>query len=1002
MRLLIIVLVGVAVPRLGFADGLADEADLQFQIGAEAYRKADYTTALEHFLASNRLVANRNVMFNIARSYEQLGKFPESYRYYVDALRGEPDQKVISTVEAALERVTPKVAVVEVNAQPTGAVVYLDRRDLGSVGTTPARLGLSGGTYKVIIEAPGYEPYETSVTAQVGGRTKVEHELTRILGGLEIGGDPGIEVRLDDETGPVSCITPCKLDAPPGPHVLHFTARNAAIAPRPVTIEAKKTIKVKPELVPLTGSILVSADEANALVEIDGEPRGFTPTVIPIGKRNVRLSLSGYESVERVVEVRASTQTDLRDVQLVALRQVSAASRETESVEDAPASVSIITAQELEAFAYPTILEALRGTRGVSPTFDSIYGNITVRGLGQPNDYTNRLLVLSDGMTLNENVLYQPFLHFDGRTDLGDVDRIEIVRGPGSVLYGTGAVSGVINLVLRGRDEPTSVQGGISSYNDAVARGRVAVTYRQKDYGFWTSLAGARSDGRTESLVFPDSDGARPTPHPVDGFDQFHSWTTTGKAWWKALTLQWFYTAREIKIPTGSFGSIYDRLENRYQDRRGLVELKFEPKIGDNVELLARVYSNYNFFHLDYLFDAVAADGVTPYEQPYQETYPTYWSGAEARVRVTIAKGLKISIGSEVVDDNQVEMHSSQKDENGVVQEIMNIKAPYRIYAGYGILEFRPNKRLLISAGARVDRWDLSQDQKSEEGRTVTADFTAINPRVAVIMKPTDSDIVKLMGGRAFRAPSTYEYFYTDGGVTQVQSSCCLNAGETLQPEVVYSVEAEYTHKFTQDWSILGSIWGTYATNIMESVPVPEETIAMHNAQFPTAQWLDGIETYRNSPIPLEIAGVDLELRKEWRAGTMLAASYGYLYGRYRDPPPDDPNQNLPNAPTHYASFRGVTPLVPNLVNGALRVTFEDARRISPTNDAESPRAVIADVVLSGRIARYGLRYAVGVYNLFNWQYSLPANPFPSDLMPQAGRSLMFNLLYTRELTPRN
>jgi len=97
-----------------------------------------------------------------------------------------------------------------------------------------------------------------------------------------------------------------------------------------------------------------------------------------------------------------------------------------------------------------------------------------------------------------------------------------------------------------------------------------------------------------------------------------------------------------------------------------------------------------------------------------------------------------------------------------------------------------------------------------------------------------------------------------------------------------------------------------------------------------------------------------------------------------------------------------VTPLVPNLVNGALRVTFEDARRISPTNDAESPRAVIADVVLSGRIARYGLRYAVGVYNLFNWQYSLPANPFPSDLMPQAGRSLMFNLLYTRELTPRN
>ena len=38
------------------------------------------------------------------------------------------------------------------------------------------------------------------------------------------------------------------------------------------------------------------------------------------------------------------------------------------------------------------------------------------------------------------------------------------------------------------------------------------------------------------------------------------------------------------------------------------------------------------------------------------------------------------------------------------------------------------------------------------------------------------------------------------------------------------------------------------------------------------------------------------------------------------------------------------------------------------------------------------------IYNLFNWQYALPANPFPVENMPQAGRSLMFNLTYTQEL----
>ncbi|MEW9503674.1 hypothetical protein, partial [Jeotgalibacillus marinus] len=69
----------------------------------------NYTVALEHFLASNRLSANRNVQYNIARAYEQLGRFPEAYRYYVGALIGESDEKTKKGVEDAIARVAPKV-----------------------------------------------------------------------------------------------------------------------------------------------------------------------------------------------------------------------------------------------------------------------------------------------------------------------------------------------------------------------------------------------------------------------------------------------------------------------------------------------------------------------------------------------------------------------------------------------------------------------------------------------------------------------------------------------------------------------------------------------------------------------------------------------------------------------------------------------------------------------------------------------------------------------------
>jgi len=297
----------------------------------------------------------------------------------------------------------------------------------------------------------------------------------------------------------------------------------------------------------------------------------------------------------------------------------------------------------------------------------------------------------------------------------------------------------------------------------------------------------------------------------------------------------------------------------------------------------------------------------------------------------------------------------------------------------------------MLLVGVRV----VEKDQVDIDGNPIpTQDFTSVNPRIAIISKPTPTDVIKLMGGKAFRAPTVYEYDYTDGGISQVASSANPNK---LVPETVYSGELEYTHRFNRDWSLLGSIYETYAQDIIQSVPVPQSLIDAHNANPMFSPWANGVEYYANSTVPINITGVDFELRKEWRAGTMFMATYGYLQARYtNDRNGMEPNTHTPNAPTQYASIRGVTPLVPNLVNGAIRVTLEDERRLNDSTDVNSKRAIIADVVLSGRIARYGLKYAFGVYNLFNWQYAEPVNGYTTPAMPQAGRSLMFNLLYTQ------
>ena len=485
-----------------FASGAADEADLQFEIGAEHYQKGEFRDALEHFLASNRLVPNKNVVFNIARTYEKLGRFADAHRYYTDALDEETNPRKIADIKEAIERIAPNVAVLKVETNPPGATIYIDRKDLGSRGTAPRALALPPGKYRVIVEIDGYELATSGVVeAKLGAETVVPLSLTRIVGTVQVGveGAPGAAVHVDDEKAPVACEAPCSFEVPPGRHLLYFTREGFQAAPRQVNVVARQVTRTSAQLAPLTGVVVVSADERDAVVEIDGRPMGFTPAVIQnvaVGTRKVRVLLRGYAPVERDVEVKTGEQTELTDLKMIPLRQVAAVSRYAESIEDAPSSVTIIDGQELRAFGYPTIAEALRGTRGFSLNNDSAYYSVGVRGIGQPNDYGNRVLILSDGASLNDNLLNSSYIGSDGRDDLHDVSRIEVVRGPGSLLYGTGAFSGLVNLVPHEKDDPNSVQGSVGTYDNGVARARLGFHYNfTPKIGIQASVSGARSDG---------------------------------------------------------------------------------------------------------------------------------------------------------------------------------------------------------------------------------------------------------------------------------------------------------------------------------------------------------------------------------------------------------------------------------------------------------------------------------------------------------------------------
>jgi outer membrane receptor protein involved in Fe transport len=950
----------LSLSPLALADNNADEAELQFQLATERYQAGDFRGALEHFLASNRLSPNRNVAFNIARSYAALRRFPEAYRYYLEALDGETNEGTRRAVESAMQRIANEVSVVRIETDPPGATIFVDRRDLGARGTSPRVLAFAPGTVRFLVDHDGYESAESEpMRLEVGRSTTVRLSLRRIVGTIRIAGPAGSIAHLDDENSAVQCALPCALEAAPGPHTVFVAQPGFQTFSRSITVTARQEVALAASLQALTGSVIINASERDALVEVDGRPSGFTPAVVrdvPIGRRRVRISLAGYSPVEREIDVRFGQPTEISDIQLRSAGEVTAASRVAERIEDAPASVSIIDGRELRAFGYPTIVEALRGSRGVAVHDDTAYASIGIRGLGILGNYGNRVLVLADGHPMNDDVIGSSYVGYDNRVDLDDVERIELVRGPGSVLYGTGAFSGVVNLVSRGRSVPNRVHAQIGAMGEGVMRARAGFSLGfGRDAGVTASVAIARSDGADRTVDVVDDSVNPPVARQLTARNNaaFTAGTFNARAWWKDLSLQLFWAARDVSNSLGIYGTTFNDSNSHLVDARSFAELRFEPRLGSIGRLFLRAHANLYQFRSAYAYDT----------NPKSEEYDSFWYGVEARAQFDLHRAFRLTAGGEFQHHPSVAFFGYDRLTN---VRYTDVKSPLLIGAGYLLAEGDPTSWFRYSLGARVDGYSTFG--------------VSVNPRAALIFRPIQAATLKITGGQAFRAPSIYELFYADNGVTQVPACDPMRRTPcTLGPETIRSAEVEYSHRFLSEWVAVAAAHGS----LTERVIVSEGGGTMADPAI-----------YRNANAPILVVGGDVELRREWLGGWMLSLMYGYQRARLLDPAGE---QLVLNSPEHLASAKAVAPIVPGLLQIATRLSLESPRpaRAGPltTEQEYSPWAIVGDVVASGRVERFGIRYSVGIYNVFDWRYSLPVNEvFSHRFSPQPGRTFLLNV----------
>jgi outer membrane receptor for ferrienterochelin and colicins len=276
----------------------AAQARFHDELARNYYRLRNFDAALREFFLEQRLSPNPRIAFNIALCFQQIERSEDAFLYFSEYLASDdsaPERRQYAerTVES-LKQVTARVLV---HSEPEGADIYVDRRELGSYGRTPKVVALVPGEHNVQVELEGYRLATGKVVARRGEEVPVDLRLQQIVGHLRVTSPVGGQVIVRTAAGQTAGEGAAPFDAnvAPGGYEIRVQARGYMPWAGLASVEPEKNAEVTaaPQPAPaVTGDITVTSNVPGALVELNGEPVGFSPTVLSdvrVGTHDLRV-----------------------------------------------------------------------------------------------------------------------------------------------------------------------------------------------------------------------------------------------------------------------------------------------------------------------------------------------------------------------------------------------------------------------------------------------------------------------------------------------------------------------------------------------------------------------------------------------------------------------------------------------------------------------------------------------------------------------------------------
>ena len=640
----------------------------------------------------------------------------------------------------------------------------------------------------------------------------------------------------------------------------------------------------------------------------------------------------------------AAAQEDIAQLPIEQLLQVevTTASRYAQTALEAPAVVSVVTAEDIRLFGYRTLAEVLGSMRGLYPSYDRSYHYLGMRGFATPGDYNTRVLLLVNGVRFNDNLYDQAPIGTDFPLDLDLVERVEFVPGPGSAVYGANAFFGVVNVITRdGRQLPgPQVSAEWGSHGSAKARFSVGTVDAQG--GDWL-LAVTRATARGDDVYLSAFDAPETNHGVAQRLDFDRSTQLFARMQRDGVALTLAHGERVKGTPTAAFSQVFNDPRARYIDTNTRIAAEVTRQVLPSLAFTGRVQAGRYRFDGDYAYDY-------PPLTLNRDVGVGQWWGTELQWVSTAVARHKLAGGIDYRRDTRIEQLNLD------VEPTVSYLDARRSGHALGVYlqdEFALSPTLTLHSGLR---WG---QQSGSAG--------SLHPRLGLVYWWNPSTALKLLHGTAYRPPNAYERDYhvdLPGGVVRTTA---------LRPEKVRTTEVAIEHAPTGATRMLLTAFRSRVNDLLSL----GDAAAADRLTFSNAR-------------SVHVHGLEAELEQRWQGGARLRAAYGWQ--RARDPRTPEP---LTNSPQQLLKLQWSNTVPAPYTGQPLHYAVE-AIGVGARNTLAGhrlPPYLLTNLVLTQRLG--SVEASVGVYNVFDRRHADPASyEIRQDALAQDGRTYRLKLTY--------